>query len=615
MEELMNLLSKAGAKRTNEFMSLMPQAQSGATMIENLLAAFNNNPRNTKIIEYIFRQNLFDMIGKSRHEMVHSRMIAELLAGRYFDLSKKATLMHFFDIVVMRAKEQGVNIPQEFCNAILTRSLQIDTLDEKQTEYPLCTYKKNKSIDKKERLDIYLRYNLAFAIKSNESKRGKKTIEIFIENKVLSREHNQQTQTYYDTCVEGRTGLQLFIYLSPISHRDLSNYSSVPENMKPVGADRFGNPVYVHICYQDILDKIISPLIEEKQMNKRDAVILEEYASCLELPALPDDDNKDEKDYKVNAKELSIMAVSNYEEEILTEFMNNEDNARLLEAAVGNHLQKKLYSFAGVNCLSFDQALQAALRKYTGENGELMSLNALKSIFGTQNGGARFLIYAVKETEDKLYYIPTNLLEYDRKAYKNITEALKVAVKDYISRTGKTTQEVIKDFECLYAKQKFHQHIFKDTPEPIRDVHYSQTPFTGLYIINKINPGTLTKINDILGDGFGIKPITDECYHELLLRGDDMLWDSCDKKLYNALQGTPYFYRKGAESRIKAINSVLPEPIQESSLSKADCELLERFYANNSKLILSIYRILIENEQDANMYNQRKDDYKKLLRA
>lgn len=609
MEELMNLLSEAGAKRTNDFMSLMPQAPSGATMIENLLSSFNNNPCNSRVIEYIFRQNLFDMIGKSRHEMVHSRMIAELLAGRFFDLSKKATLMHFFDIVVMRAKEQGVNIPQEFCNAILTRSLQIDSLEEKQTEYPLCSYKKNKSIDKKERLDIYLRYNLAFAIKSNESKRGKRVVEIFIENKVLSKEHNQQTQTYYDTCVDGKKGLQLFIYLSPISQRDLSNYSSVPENMKPIGSDRMGNPVYVHICYQDILDKVISPLIEEKQMNKRDAVILDEYASCLELPALPDDDDK------ISAKELSIMAVSNYEKEMLTEFMNNEDNARLLEAAVSHHLQKKLYSFAGVNCLSFDQSLQVALRKYIGENGELKSLMVFKDIFGAQNGGARFLIYAVKVTDDKLYYIPTDLFEYNGKAYKDITEALKVAVKDYISRTGKTIQEVIKDFECLYAKQKFHQHIFKDTPEPIRDVHYSPTPFTGLYIRDKINQDKLFKINEILGDGFGIKPISDECYHELLHSGDDMLWDSCDKKLFNALQGTSYFYRKGAESRIGAINSVLPEPIQESYLSKADCELLEKFYANNSKLILSIYRILIENEQDMDVYKQRSDDYKKLLRS
>lgn len=84
MEQYTNLLSETDAKKSKK--ASLPQ--SGATMIEQLLSAFNNNPRNSKVVEYIFRQNLFDMIGKSRHEMVHS-----------------TTLMHFLDIVVMRAKE------------------------------------------------------------------------------------------------------------------------------------------------------------------------------------------------------------------------------------------------------------------------------------------------------------------------------------------------------------------------------------------------------------------------------------------------------------------------------------------------------------------------------
>ena len=53
-----------------------------------------------------------------------------------------------------------------------------------------------------------------------------------------------------------------------------------------------------------------------------------------------------------------------------------------------------------------------------------------KDIVGAQKGGARFLIYVVKETEDKLFYIPTHLFEYNKKAYKTIAEALKDALKD-----------------------------------------------------------------------------------------------------------------------------------------------------------------------------------------
>ncbi len=349
MEQHTDLLSANGTKKSIE--ASLPQSR--ATIIEKLLSAFNNNPSNSKVVEYIFRQNLFDMIGKSRHEMVHSKMITELIAGRYFDISKKTTLMHFLDIVVMRGKEQGVIIPQDFCNLVLTRTLQIDSLAEKQTEYSLSDYVKNNSIDKKERLDIYLRYNLANAIKKN----GNKVIEIFIENKVLSKENNQQTQKYYDTCVDGRKALQLFIYLSPISPRELSNYADISEDMKPTGSDCSGTPVYIHICYQDILDKVILPLIEEKQMSNRDSVILEEYASCLELQALS------EEDEKIGAKELSIMAVSEYEKQLLMEFINNEYNARLLDIAVTHHLQRKLYSFGEGHCLSFEASLQTALRK------------------------------------------------------------------------------------------------------------------------------------------------------------------------------------------------------------------------------------------------------------
>ena len=268
-----------------------------------------------------------------------------------------------------------------------------------------------------------------------------------------------------------------------------------------------------------MIENLLSAFNNNPRNSKVVEYILKEYASCLELPALPDDDKK------IGAKELSIMAVSDYEKQLLLEFMSNDDNARLLEIAVNHHLQRQLYSFCGDNCLSFEASLQAALRKYTSDNSEWNSLYAFKDIFGIQNGDARFLIYAVKETDEKLYYIPTHLFEYSGKAYKNITDVLKVAVKDYISRERKTISDVIKDFEYIYERQKFHQHVFKDSADPIRDVHYSQTPFADLFIRDCINQDKLTKINEILGDGFGIKSITDQCYHEVLLSGDDTLWE------------------------------------------------------------------------------------------
>ena len=228
----------------------------------------------------------------------------------------------------------------------------------------------------------------------------------------------------------------------------------------------------------------------------------------------------------------------------------------------------KLYSFDGADGLSFDQALQDALRYYTKKHSEKKSMVDFEDIIGAQKGGARFLIYVVKETEDKLFYIPTQLYEYNKKAYKTIAEALKDALKDYISRTGKTINEVIKEFECIYAKVKYHKHVLRDSDKPLPGpgVHYLPTSFTGLYVREEIPQDKIYKINKILGNGFDIKPISEECYHDLLLSGDGMLWESYDKRLFNALSGTPYYYRKGAEDWLEAINAVLPIPIEQSHL-------------------------------------------------
>ena len=175
-------------------------------------------------------------------------------------------------------------------------------------------------------------------------------------------------------------------------------------------------------------------------------------------------------------------------------------------------------------------------------------------------------------------------------------------------------RETIKDFEVIYRRQKWHPHVFKKTIDPIAGVTYSPTVFTGLFVREDINADKLRYINDILGDGFGISPISSECYHELIMNRNDTLWECYDRTLFTPLKGTDYFYRKGGEHRIKEINTVLHDKINESKLCPSDENLLDKFYANNRILILSIYRILLENEQDSETYELRKKDYFSLLK-
>ncbi len=64
--------------------------------VEDLLTMFNRNiSKNAELLDYIGRKNLFEMIGKTRNEGVHSRFIAELLSGVFFmGQSRESTLIH-----------------------------------------------------------------------------------------------------------------------------------------------------------------------------------------------------------------------------------------------------------------------------------------------------------------------------------------------------------------------------------------------------------------------------------------------------------------------------------------------------------------------------------------
>ena len=173
----------------------------------------------------------------------------------------------------------------------------------------------------------------------------------------------------------------------------------------------------------------------------------------------------------------------------------------------------------------------------------------IEDILSIQRGNQDFLIYAVRETDDKLYYVPTYLFEYKGEPYKTITDALKVAVKDYMLRTGKTNTEIIEDFRPLYARQEHHQWLLKDNDQPIPGgghcAHYFQTEISGLYVRDNIGNDKLMKINPILGEGFEITLVSNECYHKQLLSSDNNFWECYDKQLFSPLPGTRYFYRKG----------------------------------------------------------------------
>ena len=228
---------------------------------EQLLTIFNRNiVKNAELLDYLGKKNIFGIISKSRNESTHSRFVAELLSGTFFNGdSRESTLLHFLDIILYRAgKENKVaEVDEHLRRAILTRSVMFERV-ETECELSVRKYQKEyskfttqASAEKDDRLDIYLKFKLQTPIA------GRHELEIFIENKVNALEHDAQTERYFEAC--GNCGderpFQLFVYLTPHPLRDMDHYEGLNRKMRPEC------PHYIHICYQDIVDYVIEPLL------------------------------------------------------------------------------------------------------------------------------------------------------------------------------------------------------------------------------------------------------------------------------------------------------------------------------------------------------------------
>lgn len=561
------------------YLSSLNNAADHSSLIWKLMTNFRNNTENAELVNYLSEQNIFDIIGKGRDELTHSRMLADIFCGSFFSVSEDSAIHRLLDLLVERAFEQGISIDDEIKSSVLTSSLQITDCADVRTEYPvskyLSDYAGNTKSASKGRIDLFMR------LKANGTEpNGKHVIELFVENKIGSREHSNQTQHYHDQCSDGRRAAQFFVYLTV----DGDNESSARTRKRA--------PAYIHITYQDIMDKILCPMLKSLSLNQREKMILKEYINCLELPSLKQENNPS----------AMIMATSGHEKQLIDSFWSNKDNRQLVELVVNSVVRKKMYSCFTEDLLSFDEAVSRLLVRNLKGKGLYSTLRSYCPVCGTQNEGFPFVINCVKTTASTLYYLPIDFFEYDGEVYQSIPAALIKALSDYCSRTGVSDKnELVELFKPIYGRQKGGRAVLvtseaKDYME-CRDF-YIPTELDDLFVRSSINLDKLTLINEILGIGHYIKRVTETSYNNLACSQSSSLLREAKKSLYIHVPGTSLWFRKGQEDKLDKINNASDQHISECSLSEYDEQLLRRFYEKHRQLIISIHRILIENETD-----------------
>lgn len=338
--------------------------------IRDEIIKFKNDPDFQKLENFYYSKSFSEILGVSRREISHSAFIGWLLNNTESHNLGDFSIRKFLDIVLKFSNNKLKN-NIEIYNSFVTEDYEIERL----------YVEREKAINKVGRLDIYVELTVLISGKH-------RNIKLIIENKVESKENNDQTNNYYNhfnSLLKGNE-IVLYIYLTPISTLELIELVEPECNCKE----------FIQINYQSIVDYLIEPALSQNISNRTKS-ILTEYLKSLSQPSIDDETD--------GHKQELIMALGNEERKLLSSFWNK--NQKLILAS--------LYA------ISSDPDQEEDTRKNVQE--ALTSLSSgkdyTKYIFkGNKYGKNRLVLAVIKDyvennpttTYDKLQAIfPNNL--------------------------------------------------------------------------------------------------------------------------------------------------------------------------------------------------------------
>lgn len=333
-----------------------------ATNIEKLIISHNKDAQNRKMVAFYDRKSTMEKMGIARSETAHSAFLANLLKSDNGLGLEESAIMWLLHILIERednataynSTSSKPPIPTDVKAAVLSQTLKYD-IEEITTEKVIddvapsffATHYNNQKCD--DRLDIY--------IKLKVNGLSVKYLEIVIENKVLQDENGPksknssgynslfQTQRYFTACSSNKSSdtAQLFVFLTP---------DEVEEETK--AKDKH----FIQISYQDVLDTIIIPQLDNNMLTSNERQELENYVDALNLPtldiqakkrivmAMTEEARTDKQTYLKKNKELIINVIKAKEKEASNSCSLTQDEKILVSFA---DKRKNLFAALGMD--------------------------------------------------------------------------------------------------------------------------------------------------------------------------------------------------------------------------------------------------------------------------
>lgn len=284
--------------------------------VETWLMQFHSNPATRAIIRKINQNSILDIYGIARSETHHSKFLAWLFNPNESHHTGELALRKLLNIAVRRGIEQNnqSKVFQWFKNTVLTSaSLSLTSASDVQVLTESYVEDQGKK-GAKGRIDILVT-NLAL---------GGELINLVIENKIYSNEHDEQTTTYFDGINQKFPDKKnIFLYLTPKSNGE------IPKGRGPSCACKD----FIEINYQDILTEVLTSILEEPTSSAT-RIAIEDYIHCITSPS-------------IHSKNYNCMAVDTATNELLKKFW--DANEELILAAINAFATSGENSYKGIN--------------------------------------------------------------------------------------------------------------------------------------------------------------------------------------------------------------------------------------------------------------------------
>lgn len=321
--------------------------------IKDLIVKFNLDESINDLKRYYSTPTTWEIINQSRKETRHTQFLAWFFGNKDFNADPNAGPIKKLIVLLLKwaNMQENAAFDEELANSIYSQSLSILSYNV-TPEYDILVEPYGEGD-----IDILV----SCVAKVNDVERN---INIAIENKIGAPETTKkrfgkdgtettlyQTKAYYQYITkEYKDDINLFVFLKP-TDRDLENVKQAE-----CKCDK-----YIQINYQELLDNIIQPVCNQKDISVENKYRLKDYIKTLGKPAETDEDTN---------KNIIIMAMNQKERELLTIFFkNNEDLIRAAINALGDEeLSKSMesfdrktrskYSINGKGCYSMYEVLE-----------------------------------------------------------------------------------------------------------------------------------------------------------------------------------------------------------------------------------------------------------------